>query len=88
MRCFVFFKVAITGELAVHTCHPSTGGLWQEGRSEPLSQNTNQTRQTQEHRFLLPSLTLLKRWEQEENWGISVEDSSSLVSSSSEPKWR
>lgn len=53
-----------------------------------LSQNANQTRQTQEHRFLLPSPTLLKRWEQEENWGISVDDSSSLVSSSSEPKWR
>lgn len=32
--------------------------------------------------------TLLKRWEQEENWGISVDDSSSFVSSSSEPKWR
>lgn len=39
---------------------------------------------------MLPAgrLTLLKRWEQEENWGISVEDSSSFVSSSSEPKWR
>jgi hypothetical protein len=33
--------------------------------------------------------TLLKRWEQEENWGISADDSSlSLVSSSSEPRWR
>lgn len=34
------------------------------------------------------SSTLLKRWEQEENWPISTEDSSSLVSSSSESKWR
>ena len=48
------------------------------------------------HPALLPSasytqgrrLTLLKRWEQDENWGISVDDSSSLVSSSSEPRWR
>lgn len=32
--------------------------------------------------------TLLKRWEQEENCPISTDDSSSLVSSSSESKWR
>lgn len=32
--------------------------------------------------------TLLNRWEQDENWGISVDDSSSLVSSSSEPRCR
>jgi len=31
---------------------------------------------------------LLKRWEQEENCPISTDDSSSLVSSSSESKWR
>lgn len=86
--------MAVIRETGGTHCHLSAWDGGQEGgrqRNIP-SQNTNQIKQAggqaRECRLLPASPTLLKRWEQEENCGISVEDSSSLVSSSSEPKCR